>query len=161
MGVVVLSPLRATAAPVLLRADTAHAVDPAPTTPIGAPASLPHETYSPWLSVYDAAVVVYDGASSLRVAAGAARAYDVDLEHTCGSDLDAERGTLMVRQGKGKRDRMVPIGERACAWIRKYVLVLEGGADIRYIQEMLGHAELRRRRSTRRCPSGASRRCTR
>jgi integrase/recombinase XerD len=25
-------------------------------------------------------------------------------------DLDAERGTLMVRQGKGKRDRMVPIG---------------------------------------------------
>jgi integrase/recombinase XerD len=115
-------------------------------------------------------------------------------------DLDAERGTLMVRQGKGKKDRMVPIGERAIAWIARYVsdarpqlvmppdegvlfltqegeslspnrltqlvrdyvnaaevgktgachlwrhtcatLMLEGGADIRYIQEMLGHVEL-------------------
>ena len=115
-------------------------------------------------------------------------------------DLDAERGTLMVRQGKGKKDRMVPIGENAVVWIRKYLdearpqlvmppdsgtlfltqegdeisrerltqlvreyvlaadtgksgschlfrhtcatLMLEGGADIRYIQEMLGHVEL-------------------
>jgi len=115
-------------------------------------------------------------------------------------DLDAERGTLMVRQGKGKKDRMVPIGERAIAWIARYVseargalvmppdegvmfltqegeaigvdrlsqlvagyvtkadtgkrgachlfrhtcatLMLEGGADIRYIQEQLGHVEL-------------------
>lgn len=115
-------------------------------------------------------------------------------------DLDQERGTLMVRQGKGKKDRMVPIGERAVTWIGKYLdearpklvlppdpgtlfvtqegeeisphrltqlvrtyiraaetgktgschlfrhtcatLMLEGGADIRYIQEMLGHVEL-------------------
>lgn len=115
-------------------------------------------------------------------------------------DLDAERGTLMVRQGKGKKDRMVPIGERALTWIQKYAdevrpglavapddgtlfltaegeaftpnrltqlvreyvdkaklkkrgschlfrhtmatLMLEGGADIRFIQAMLGHAEL-------------------
>lgn len=115
-------------------------------------------------------------------------------------DLDAERGTIMVRQGKGKKDRMVPIGERALTWIQKYVdevrpglavapddgtlfltaegelftpnrltqlvreyvdkaklkkrgschlfrhtmatLMLEGGADIRFIQAMLGHAEL-------------------
>jgi len=35
-------------------------------------------------------------------------------------DLDLERGTLMVRQGKGKKDRIVPIGERAAAWIEKY-----------------------------------------
>jgi len=28
-------------------------------------------------------------------------------------DLDRERGTEMIRQGKGKKDRMVPIGERA------------------------------------------------
>lgn len=34
-------------------------------------------------------------------------------------DLDAERGTVMVRQGK--KDRMVPIGERALTWIQKYV----------------------------------------
>jgi integrase/recombinase XerD len=115
-------------------------------------------------------------------------------------DVDADRGTLMVRQGKGKKDRVVPIGERALGWIRRYLdevrprfvvapdpgtlfltydgagigsayltelvstyvrnatlgktgschlfrhtcatLMLEGGADIRYIQEMLGHAEL-------------------
>ncbi len=115
-------------------------------------------------------------------------------------DLDAERGTVSIRQGKGRRDRMVPIGERALAWVAKYsadvrpglvvppdagvlfltkegldftpdhlsglvtryveradiakhgschlfrhtmaTLMLEGGADIRYIQQMLGHAEL-------------------
>jgi len=27
--------------------------------------------------------------------------------------IDADRGTVMIRQGKGKKDRMVPIGERA------------------------------------------------
>jgi integrase/recombinase XerD len=115
-------------------------------------------------------------------------------------DIDAERGTVMIRQGKGKKDRMIPIGERAIAWVDKYrddvraglstgadegtlflthlgeaftsnrltqmvrdyivqadigktgschlfrhtmaTLMLENGADIRYIQAMLGHAEL-------------------
>lgn len=115
-------------------------------------------------------------------------------------DVDIERGTLLVRQGKGRKDRLVPIGERALYWIGKYLaqvrlhlvvgiddqtlfltrtgepfnlcwlsntvaryvdqasigkrggchlfrhtmatLMLEGGADIRYIQAMLGHAEL-------------------
>ena len=115
-------------------------------------------------------------------------------------DLDRERGTVMVRQGKGKKDRMIPIGERASDWIVKYredvrpqfvsgaddgtlfltnlgepfglnrmtslvreyvlgsgigkrgschlfrhtmaTLMLENGADIRFIQAMLGHAEL-------------------
>jgi integrase/recombinase XerD len=36
-------------------------------------------------------------------------------------DIDMARGTLLVRLGKGKKDRMVPIGERALAWIRRYV----------------------------------------
>jgi integrase/recombinase XerD len=124
----------------------------------------------------------------------------MEVIHLTVFDLDQERGTLMVRQGKGKKDRMVPIGERAIAWIARYLndarpqlvmppdpstlfltqegeeisthrlsqlvrnyvaeadlgktgachlfrhtcatLMLEGGADIRYIQEMLGHVEL-------------------
>jgi integrase/recombinase XerD len=115
-------------------------------------------------------------------------------------DIDGDRGTLMVRQGKGRKDRMVPIGERALDWIIKYrdevrpeltmpnddgtlfltnlgeaftrnrmtqlvrdyvnaaetgktgschlfrhtmaTLMLENGADIRFIQAMLGHANV-------------------
>ncbi len=36
------------------------------------------------------------------------------------SDIDQTRGTLHVRLGKGKKDRFVPVGERALAWIAKY-----------------------------------------
>jgi integrase/recombinase XerD len=36
-------------------------------------------------------------------------------------DVDYDRGTIMVRQGKGQKDRIVPIGERALAWIERYV----------------------------------------
>lgn len=36
-------------------------------------------------------------------------------------DTDTERGTVMIRQGKGKKDRTIPIGEPALAWIAKYV----------------------------------------
>jgi integrase/recombinase XerD len=115
-------------------------------------------------------------------------------------DVDVERGALMVRQGKGAKDRLVPIGDRACAWVDKYLRevrpelvasgddyrlfldddghgftaervgeivkrqlvatgvehagachlfrvacathMLENGADIRFIQSLLGHAKL-------------------
>jgi integrase/recombinase XerD len=115
-------------------------------------------------------------------------------------ELSLERGVLLVRQGKGKKDRYVPIGERAIAWLQKYIeesrpqlaaepddmtvfltasgepfsrdhmtsnvkaridaaklgktgachlfrhtmatLMHENGADIRHIQEILGHVKL-------------------
>ena len=123
-----------------------------------------------------------------------------ELIHLKLYDVDRERATLTIRQGKGKKDRMIPIGERALAWVEKYLrearpsagprtgrrhavpdavrravssrrdeqsgaglyragnlgksgschtfrhtmatLMLEGGANLRYIQQMLGHAEL-------------------
>ena len=36
-------------------------------------------------------------------------------------DLDARRGTLFIRHGKGNKACVVPIGERAVAWLAKYV----------------------------------------
>lgn len=36
-------------------------------------------------------------------------------------DVDATRGTVFVREGKGRKDRVVPAGERALAWTLKYL----------------------------------------
>ena len=36
-------------------------------------------------------------------------------------DVDAERGVLFVRQGKGRKDRVVPIGDRALHWLDRYI----------------------------------------
>ena len=35
-------------------------------------------------------------------------------------DVDTRAGILVVRQGKGRKDRVVPLGERACRWVDKY-----------------------------------------
>jgi integrase/recombinase XerD len=45
-----------------------------------------------------------------------------ELAHLALVDIDADRATLLVRQGKGRKDRMVPIGERALAWVGKYLV---------------------------------------
>src|SRR5690606_36638165 len=45
----------------------------------------------------------------------------MELAHVKLYDLDQERGTLTVRLCKGKKDRMSPIGERAIAWINRYL----------------------------------------
>jgi len=37
------------------------------------------------------------------------------------ADVNAGAGVLAVRQGKGRKDRFVPIGERALLWIDKYL----------------------------------------
>jgi integrase/recombinase XerD len=36
-------------------------------------------------------------------------------------DLDCDRGLIMIRQGKGRKDRVVPIGKRAIDWLIKYL----------------------------------------
>ena len=36
-------------------------------------------------------------------------------------DVDTRGGSLTVRGGKGGRDRVVPLGARACAWVDRYL----------------------------------------
>ena len=56
-------------------------------------------------------------------------------------DVDTQNGTLMVREGKGKKDRMVPLGKRACDWIEHYTrdirpqLVIEPDAGWLFLHE--------------------------
>ena len=143
------------------------------------------------LGIRDRAIIETLYSSGIRrMEAVNLKLYDIDLNH----------GTLMVRQGKGRKDRLVPLGERACAWLTRYIddvrqtfvvepddgtlflteygqpmiknrlsdtvkkhidaagimkpgachlfrhamatHMLENGADIRFIQMMLGHSSL-------------------
>lgn len=45
-----------------------------------------------------------------------------ELLHLRIYDVDTRRGSVFVKAGKGAKDRLVPLGERACAWVDKYLL---------------------------------------
>ena len=34
-------------------------------------------------------------------------------------DIDAERGVVLIREGKGGKDRLIPLGERALHWVQR------------------------------------------
>jgi integrase/recombinase XerD len=60
-------------------------------------------------------------------------------------DIDAERGTVFIREGKGKANRMVPIGALALAWYEKYLHEVgpgldQGRGDPAFFQMSLGEA---------------------
>jgi integrase/recombinase XerD len=45
----------------------------------------------------------------------------VELLQLAVFSVSLEQGTVSVRQGKGRKDMVGPIGERALAWVRKYL----------------------------------------
>ena len=53
------------------------------------------------------------------------------------ADLDLERGTLTIRRSKSRRDRVVPVGERATIWLDRYLAdarpVLTGGEPVEFV----------------------------
>lgn len=36
-------------------------------------------------------------------------------------DIDAERCVVLIREGKGRKDRLIPLGERALHWVQQYL----------------------------------------
>lgn len=46
-------------------------------------------------------------------------------------DLEAERQMVIIRRGKGNKDRVVPIGQRALTWIQKYTADVRPGLVMR------------------------------
>lgn len=57
------------------------------------------------------------------------------------ADVDVGEGLAMVRRGKGQKDRLVPLGARACSWIARYLkearphLLSETVTDTLFINE--------------------------
>src|SRR5437588_7873152 len=45
----------------------------------------------------------------------------MELIRLSSQDIDRERGLVLIRLGKGKKDRIIPIGDRALAWIARYL----------------------------------------
>jgi len=149
------------------------------------------DTTTPW-GVRDRAILEVLYSTGMR---------RTELASLAVEDWNRDRSTISIRQGKGGRDRVVPLGARATAWLGQYLEsvrpsltpgpdektlfltdyaerfeknrlgdlvrryldwagigmpgachllrhacathMLENGADIRYIQALLGHADLR------------------
>lgn len=36
-------------------------------------------------------------------------------------DVDQARAVVLIREGKGRKDRLLPLGERALFWVRHYL----------------------------------------
>ncbi|MBD2782726.1 site-specific tyrosine recombinase XerC [Xenorhabdus szentirmaii] len=45
----------------------------------------------------------------------------MELANLRTGDIDSGRGVLYVRQGKGQKDRVVPIGTQALGWLKRYL----------------------------------------
>jgi integrase len=56
-----------------------------------------------------------DGLYEVRVSA---------LAHLSIYGVDPERGIVTICQGKGKKDRVLPIADRVLAWLQKYILTV-------------------------------------
>lgn len=44
-----------------------------------------------------------------------------ELANLCVDEIDLDGGYVFVREGKGNKDRVVPIGRSACDWLRSYL----------------------------------------
>jgi integrase/recombinase XerD len=42
-------------------------------------------------------------------------------------EIDFAEGTVRIREGKGRKERIVPIGKSALSWIRQYIAEVRGG----------------------------------
>jgi integrase/recombinase XerD len=69
------------------------------------------DTTTPW-GIRDRAILEVLYSTGIRRAELASLAVD---------DWNRDRGTISIRQGKGGRDRVVPLGARAAVWLVKYL----------------------------------------
>jgi integrase/recombinase XerD len=45
----------------------------------------------------------------------------MEIAHLDVGDIDAPRGLVLIRQGKNRKDRLIPLGQRALYWVERYL----------------------------------------